>query len=367
MLRLGWRLFQRDGSMDAAFPLLEKAKELATRLDDKASLAETLVHLQALSVIRGDLRSASEHARAAAPLLEDGQGVALRVLTKELDTAQVLLRGNLREACRRLGDLGVFRAPEEGSAVDGQGPQFVGMALGAYALWLTGKPDDAVALARRGYQAAEALDDAWERAALLADWAMLHAWRREPAKAREIAERSLALAKPGAFGVWRNRAEWVLRWAEVELAPAISNERADELLSGPGQVTFGQTMSSLLYVAMSARLGRVDRALLLISDSLASIERTEERWLEPEFHRIRGEIVGRNDPLEAERSIALAIDIARKHSATSLELRAMLGLHALVSGEKKKRVRKDIARVLSLITGGEGTPDIIDARRVLET
>src|SRR5258705_7028637 len=97
------------------------------------------------------------------------------------------------------------------------------MAHGAFALWLSGKPDDAVALVRRGYQAAEALDDPWERAALLGDLAMLHAWRREPAKPREIAEPSLALAKPGAFGLWTNRAGLVLRWAEIELSPAISN------------------------------------------------------------------------------------------------------------------------------------------------
>jgi len=33
------------------------------------------------------------------------------------------------------------------------------MAWGGYALWLAGKPDQAVSLARRGYEAADALKD----------------------------------------------------------------------------------------------------------------------------------------------------------------------------------------------------------------
>ncbi|MEI4878499.1 hypothetical protein, partial [Klebsiella pneumoniae] len=73
------------------------------------------------------------------------------------------------------------------------------MAHGSFALWLSGKPDDAVVLARRGYEGAEALADPWERAALLSDWATLHAWRREPAKAPCSARASERRASSIAF------------------------------------------------------------------------------------------------------------------------------------------------------------------------
>jgi DNA-binding winged helix-turn-helix (wHTH) protein len=365
MLRLGWCLFQRDGLTDAALPLLEKAKELATHLGDKAALSDALVHLQTLSIVRGDLRGASVHARAAAPLLNDNSSISPRMFAQEMDATLVLLRGDLLEACQLLSGLGVFHGSEE-RVVEGAEQRSVGMALGAYALWLTGKPDEAVALARRAYDAAEALNDPWDRAALLGDWAMLHAWRREPAKARTIAEQSLTLAKSGAFGVFTNRAELVQRWAEIELEPEISEEREEELLGAPWQsVTFGVTMPSLLYVTMCARLGRADRGLAVIEEVLASLDETEERWLEPEFHRLRGDILVKRDPLEAERSITLAMEIARKQSAASLELRAALSLHDLVSGERRPSVRPHIARLLSFIRGGEETPDIVEARRIL--
>ena len=116
---------------------------------------------------------------------------------------------------------------------------------------------------------------------------------------------------------------------------------------------------------MYARLGRTDKALEVVSEALGSIETSEERWLEWELHRLRGELLQSKDAAEAERSIASALEIARKQSSTSLELRAALSLHAITSGAKKKRAREDAARALSRITGGSDAPDVVEARKVV--
>jgi hypothetical protein len=39
-----------------------------------------------------------------------------------------------------------------------------------------------------------------------------------------------------------------------------------------------------------------------------------------------------------------------------------VSLHALVSGAKKERAREDIAGLLSVITEGHDTPDLLEAR-----
>jgi DNA-binding winged helix-turn-helix (wHTH) protein/tetratricopeptide (TPR) repeat protein len=366
-LGLGWRHWQLIGSLDAATPVLLRAKELATRLQDNSSLAEALIRLNALCLARGDLREAAEHARAIAPLLDHVSDDALRVFAKDYEATTVLLRGDFEEARRLLDALGVFRSTEETTLPELQSEHFVALVMGAFTSWLTGKPDQAVVLARRACEAAETIDDPFERAGTLSDWATLHAWRREPEKAGELAKRSLALAEK-AFGSWQTRAETVLRWAQTELAPASSQQRAEELLSKPwAGGGAGRTMQALLYVSMCARLGRADRALEVISSTLEAIERSDERWLEPELHRLRGEMLKSADKAEAERSIATAIDIARKQASRSLELRATLSLHALVSGTKKKRAREDLARLLSLITEGHDTPDLVEARAVVES
>jgi DNA-binding winged helix-turn-helix (wHTH) protein len=364
-LPLGWRLFQRDGSTDAAEPLLERARTLATALGENASLAETLTRLESVSMVRGEMGKARTHARALAPLLDQAPE-ALRGFAQELEAVTTLIQGNLKEALGLFDSGGILRVTEEQR--DGEkGGHLMAMAYGAFALWLVGKPDDGLALAQRGYRVAEALNDPWERAALLSDNATLHALRREPAEAKELASRSLALAEEGAFGMWRHRADLVVRWAEAELAPNRFKDQADEILSRPWEsVAFGRTLPSVLYAAMCARLGRTEKALGVISETLASSTKSEERWLEAELHRLRGEIVASQDPAEAERSITTAIEVARSQGATSLELRATLSLHAALSGAaKKKRARDEIARLLPLIRGGEGVPDVVEARRVI--
>jgi predicted ATPase len=365
----GWSVFQANGRVDVAIPLMQRAKELAGRLKDRASLGEALIRLETIHLVQGDLREASEQAGALASVLDDVPDAALRVLAKQLEATTVLLRGEFEEARRLLGDLGVFRATDDKTAMEAAHAHLLAFSMGSFALWLMGEPDRAVALSRRAQQITEQAYDPFdhEHAAMLAEGALLHAWRREPAPAAELAKRALALSEQRSFGKWQGRAELILRWAEAELAPTLPCARVEELLGKPWEKgSVGRTMHAMLFVAMCTRLGRPEPALEVIASTLAIIERTDERWLEPELHRLRGEILkARNDAAEAERSIATAIEIARKHGSRSLELRATLSLHALASGAKKKRAREAVARLLSVITEGRDTPDLVDARAVV--
>jgi predicted ATPase/DNA-binding winged helix-turn-helix (wHTH) protein len=369
-LSQGWSVFQANGRVDVAIPLLQRAKELAGRLQDKASLGEALVRLGAIRMVQGDLHEAGEEARSLAPVFDHVSDAALRLLAKQVEATTVLLRGNFEEARRLLGDLGVFRATDEETALEAARAHLLAFSMGSFALWLTGEPDSALALSRRAQQIAERAYDPFEHehAAMLAEGALLHAWRREPKMASELAKRALTLSEKGGFAKWQNRAELILHWAEAELSPTLPRDRVEELLSIPWEGgSVGRTMHAMLYVAMCVRLGRSERALEGIASTLATIERTDERWLEPEFHRLRGEVLrSLNEVAEAARPIVTAIETAKKQGSRSLELRATLSLYALAAGQRKKRARDDIARLLSVITEGHDTPDVVEARAVIE-
>lgn len=93
----------------------------------------------------------------------------------------------------------------------------------------------------------------------------------------------------------------------------------------------GRTMHATLYVAMCARLGRSERALEVIASTLDAVQRSDERWLEPEIHRLRAEILrSHHDAAGAERSIATAIEKAKEQGSRSLELRATSALQLVV-------------------------------------
>ena len=364
----GWSVFQSSGREDVAIPLMQRAKALATRLDDRAALGEAIIRLETMYAVRGDLSEASEQAGALADVLDHVPEPALRVLAKEVVATTVLLRGRLHEARRLLDELGVFGATDDKTPMEAAHAHLVALSMASFTLWLMGEPDRAVAVSRRAQQVTERAYDPFdhEHVAMLAEGAVLHAWRREPALASELARRALVIAEKRSFAKWQGRAELILRWAEAELAPSVPCARVEELLSKPWEKgSVGRTMHVVLFVAMCTRLGRADQALEVLASTLTTIERTDERWLEPELHRLRGEALKvRHDVAEAERSIATAVEISRRQGSRSLELRATLSLHALVSGAKKKRAREDIAGLLSVITGGRDTPDLVEARTV---
>jgi hypothetical protein len=129
----------------------------------------------------------------------------------------------------------------------------------------------------------------------------------------------------------------------------------------------GRTMHVMLYAAMCTRLGREDRALEVLDRTLTAIERSEERWLEPELHRLRGEALrSRGDVATAGRFFSTAVAIAKKHGSRSLELRATLSLYSVATPMKKRRARDDVARLLSGFTEGHETLDLVDARGVVD-
>jgi hypothetical protein len=91
---------------------------------DKPSLAEALIRLQNLCLLRDDLRKSSEFARETASLLEH-LPAPLRALGRELEAVIVLLRGDPREAVHMFDALGVVRATKEEIVANPEGRALV--------------------------------------------------------------------------------------------------------------------------------------------------------------------------------------------------------------------------------------------------
>jgi predicted ATPase len=95
------------------------------------------------------------------------------------------------------------------------------------------------------------------------------------------------------------------------------------------------------------------------------MEETDERYAEPELHRLRGELLKVSDAEEAERSIAKAVEVSRHQSSKSLELRAAMSLHRFHRGAKKGKALESVRRVFEGFTEGFDTADLRDAKAML--
>jgi class 3 adenylate cyclase/predicted ATPase len=114
--------------------------------------------------------------------------------------------------------------------------------------------------------------------------------------------------------------------------------------------------------------GNIDGALKAVTEGLATIEATGERWWEAELQRLRGILLlARRDVSGAEATLRQAIDLARSQQAKSLELRAATSLARLCGEQGRRGEGSDLlSPIYGWFTEGFDTADLEEAKALLE-
>jgi predicted ATPase len=115
---------------------------------------------------------------------------------------------------------------------------------------------------------------------------------------------------------------------------------------------------------------RIEQGLSALQEALTAAIRSEDRNHEAELYRLKGELLLRRDSShtpEAQTCFARAIEIARKQSARSLELRATMSLARLLAKQDNRdEARAMLADIYGWFTEGFDTADLIEAKALLE-
>src|SRR4029453_12477773 len=116
--------------------------------------------------------------------------------------------------------------------------------------------------------------------------------------------------------------------------------------------------------------GRVEEGLSLLAEARAAVEHTGARFWEAEVQRLTGELRLRQTVPDEEQAAACfqrALDVARRQQARSLELRAAMSLSCLWQRQgKSTKARELLAPLYGWFTEGFDTPDLQDARALLQ-
>jgi len=120
-----------------------------------------------------------------------------------------------------------------------------------------------------------------------------------------------------------------------------------------------------------AELDKFDDAWRSISEAIAAIETTKERWHEAEVHRTAAEIAlmsSERDAAKAKTYFERALAVARQQQAKSWELRAAMSLARLWRSQgKPQQARELLAPVYCWFTEGFDTLDLKEAKALLGT
>ena len=233
------------------------------------------------------------------------------------------------------------------------------------ALWMLGFPDRAVHAIGQAVSISEELSHMPSLALALSGAAAVNQLLRNPARVIEIAEESIRLASEEGFAFWEPYLKVYQGWALSVLGrhdeglPMIRDGLARYRGAGNG-IKYAQQQSALAEALWCA--GQRDEALDALTDGMARAQRTGESFYEPELYRLRGEF------LSDLGSVREALQMARGQGARSLELRAAMSLCRVQrsSGAVMSEDRQLLADIHSSFTEGFETPDLQDARALLE-
>jgi predicted ATPase len=126
----------------------------------------------------------------------------------------------------------------------------------------------------------------------------------------------------------------------------------------------------LLLADAYGRGGKADEGLAILAEALGGVEKTGICFYEPEMHRLKGELLlacAPRNPADAEACFRQAIATARRQSARSWELRAVLSLIRLYQQQgKEAEARPMLAEIYGWFTEGFDTVDLQEAKALLQ-
>ena len=117
-------------------------------------------------------------------------------------------------------------------------------------------------------------------------------------------------------------------------------------------------------------MGQPEAGLAVLTEALALVDTTGERWYKAVLHRLRGVLLlqqSLDNQADAESSFHHALEIARAQQAKSFELRAATSLARLWQQQGKRQEAHDLlASVYNWFTEGFDTADLKDAKALLD-
>ena len=351
-----------------------RARELYQHLGTTAQLSPVAWRLWQFYIVRGELQTARELGEECLHLAGDDA------------TALLVAHYALAISLFYLGEFAPTRLhAEQGTALYdaqhhhalaslyGYDPGMACLSYAAQALWMLGYPDQAQRRCQEALALARQLSHPFSIAFGLGHRAVLHQFRREGHAVCEAAQELMTFCAEKGFSQWVDMGTILYGWGlavQGQGDVGIAQMRQGLLSSQNAGTKLGQAPVLAQLAEVYWRTGQTAAGLQALTEALAVMDTTGERWWAAETYRLKGELLlqqGVLDASGAETCFQHAIDIARQQHAKSWELRAATSLARLWQDQgKRAEARKLLAPVYNWFTEGFDTADLQEAKAVLE-
>jgi predicted ATPase len=243
----------------------------------------------------------------------------------------------------------------------------------AWTLWHLGYPDQALKRVSEALALAQALFDPFSQAFAGSFVGFLCQHRGEARAAQETAESVIALSAEHGFTQILAFTTILRGWALAE--QGYSEEGIAQVQEGlAAHRATGAELLRPYHLCLLAeacmKTGRLEDGLNALMEALPAVDEQENRFYEAETLRLKGELLlKQNDSntAEAQSCLERAIEIVRKQSAKSFELRATMSLARLLRDtDRRDEAHEMLAGIYNWLTEGFDTANLKDAKALLD-
>ena len=347
-----------------------RARDLCHDLGDAARLVQVIQGLATLYEVRGDYQDAEA---LMVRHLHPEHHHAVHVESHELLACSTFHQGAFeRSLAYAEGGMMLFDPKRHNafSATFGDNPGISCSSWAAMDLWFLGYPDRAHEELQRSLRLARQPDHHYSLAHAQEQAAIFYQCRQEVEAAREWAEATVEVATRQGVA-FRRAAGMIVRGWAIALREQAAHG-VEQILEGLRLCdAIGARMDRPYHLGLLAEaygaLGCADDGLAALAEALAMVRRSRTFFYEAELHRLHGSLHLRAGagPAEAAPHFWEALEVARRQTARVLELRAAAYLHRLGDGAGRD-ARPVLAAAFDWFTEGFETPDLVEARRLLE-
>jgi class 3 adenylate cyclase/predicted ATPase len=353
-----------------------QARALCQQVDETPQLTQLLFGLWRFYTWRPQLHTARELGETLLGLAQRAHDPALSVVAHYALGMTWLWLGALRAARQHLEEGIALYTPDQRQALVfriGHDPGVACRAFAAFALWLLGYPEQALAHTHAALTLAHALSHPYSLAFARCRAAFVLQFCLDVPAVRAHAEAAVALSTEQGFALWAAMGTSLRGWAL-----AMQGQGEAGLAQVRQGITACQATGAVLHVPyfctvladVSAHLGHTEEGLQALAEAHTLVEQHEERYWEAEVARLRGVLLLRQTATpqaEAEACFQRALDVAHRQEAKSLELRAAMSLARLWQQQGKHQEAHDLlAPIYGWFTEGFDTADLQDAKALLE-
>jgi len=247
-----------------------------------------------------------------------------------------------------------------------------GQALGTMNLWLYGYPDGARNRAKSGYDLAIELHHPFSLAFGFLAQSIIGLLTRDVTQLEQWTEEFLNYSYKNKYGFFMVTSGitqgWYLartgRFREAVQQMVKTTEVMHQTKAYSPRPLLVSTFMDVYRMA-----DQINEAIQIFQKELEEHPLTGQRFMESEIRRLYGELLlAKDNPQQADQEFQLALNIARKQEAKSLELRAGMSLARLWHSQKRtQEACQMLSEIYNWFTEGFETADLKEAKVLLET